>query len=81
MNFVTREAPALFLATGNDDTTVLPRNTEALAEKMRRAGRPVTVRRYAGIGHVGILLALSKPLRAQAPVLDDVARFFADEQK
>ena len=75
VNYVTRAAPPMFLATGDDDTTVYPRNTLRLAEKLRLAERPVTVRRYAGIAHVGILLALSRPLRGTAPVLDDITQF------
>ncbi len=77
INFVTTAAPAMLLATGAADTTVLPRNTVALAERLKRAGRPVQTRTYPGIGHIGILLALSIPFRASAPVLDDVAAFMA----
>jgi acetyl esterase/lipase len=76
INFVTGAAPDMFLATGDDDTTVRPRNTHTLARKLQQVGRPVTVRTYPGIGHVGILLALSRPLRGQAPVLDDVIAYF-----
>lgn len=77
INFVSRGAPALFLATGEDDTTVRPRNTRALAERMSRAGAPVVVKIYPGVGHIDILLALSLPFRSKAPVLDDVADFIA----
>jgi len=75
VNFVTRSAPAMLLATGADDTTVKPRNTLALADKLKRAGRPVVVKRYDGVSHVGILLALSVSFRGRAPVLDDIAAF------
>ena len=77
VNFVTAAAPPMFLATGSDDTTVRPRNTKALAEKLSRAGVPVTTRYYAGLSHVGILLALSRPFRKNGAVLDDVAAFIA----
>ena len=79
INFVTTAAPAMFLATGTADTTVLPRNTAALAERLKRAGRPVRTRSYPGISHIGILLALSVPFRSTAPVLDDVAAFIAGQ--
>lgn len=75
VNFVSREAPAMLLATGADDTTVYPRNSHQLADRLTRAGAKVIVRSYPGVGHVGILLALSVPFRGQAPVLDDVTRF------
>jgi acetyl esterase/lipase len=77
INFVTANAPPMFLATGGDDTTVKPRNTAALADRMKRAGRPVRVRTYPGVSHIGIMLALSVPFRSNAPVLDDVAQFIA----
>jgi acetyl esterase/lipase len=77
ISFVTSAAPAMFLATGADDTIVYPRNTVALAERLKRVGVPVTVRSYPGISHVGIMLALSVPFRANAPVLEDVAAFIS----
>ena len=75
INFVSRDAPAMLLVTGTDDTTVFPRNTFALADQLKRAGAPVTVRTYPGVGHVGILLAMSVTFRGRAPVLDDVTEF------
>lgn len=75
INFVSHTTPAMFLATGADDTTVYPRNTFGLAEKLRRAGNSVEVRSYPGLGHVDILLALSVTFRGKAPVLDDVVQF------
>jgi acetyl esterase/lipase len=75
VNQVTPAAPPAFLATGEDDVTVRPRNTLHLAQALERVGTPVEQRRYASIGHVGIVLALAAPFRWLAPVLDDVARF------
>ena len=75
VTFASNTSPRMFLATGTDDTTVFPRNTTALAEKLRRAGNPVEVRTYPGVGHVEIMLALSVALRSKAPVLDDVVHF------
>lgn len=80
INFVTRDAPPMLLATGDDDTTVRPRNTLGLASKLQAAGVPVTVKQYPGVGHVGLLLALSRPLRASAPVLDDIDAFIKDRR-
>ncbi|MEJ2027364.1 MAG: hypothetical protein P8X52_07925, partial [Limibacillus sp.] len=36
---------------------------------------PVVEKRYPDIGHAGLLLALSKPLRDSAPVLADMTAF------
>ncbi len=78
INFVSRNVPAMFLATGEADTTVRPRNTYRLAEKLKCLGASTTVRTYEGIGHVDILLALSLPFRGKAPVLDDVSKFIKE---
>ncbi len=75
VNFATSRAPAMFLATGSADTTVQPRNTYALAERLKQAGTTVVVRSYPQVTHVGLLLAMSVPFRHQAPVLDDVSDF------
>ncbi len=76
VNLVRRGLPPFFLATGADDTLVLPRNTRALAQRLRAASVPATEKVYPGVGHPGILLALSVPLRSRAPVLADIAGFF-----
>jgi acetyl esterase/lipase len=68
------DPPALLLY-GTDDTVVRPRNSQALAAKLRAGGVAVDQRAYAKLGHVGILLALARPFRGRAPVLDDVAGF------
>lgn len=68
-------APPAFLATGADDTTVRPRNTERLAEVLRENGHPVETKIYPDLGHAGLVLALSRPLRSKAPALDDIVAF------
>ena len=68
------DLPAM-LAFGADDHTVRPRNSQALAARLRAGGVPVEVRAYPKLGHVGLLLAIARPFRGRAPVLDDVARF------
>lgn len=68
------DPPALLLA-GAEDTIVRPRNSDALAAKLRAEGVPVEVKHYPGIGHIGILTAIAKPFRGKAPVVDDVAAF------
>ncbi len=68
------DPPALLLG-GSDDDTVLPRNGHALATRLTAAGVPVTVREYPGVGHVGIMTAIARPLRGKAPVLADVVEF------
>ncbi|WP_306224581.1 alpha/beta hydrolase [Bosea beijingensis] len=76
INFVRRDAPPIFLATGSDDTTVLPRNSEHLARALKKAGAAsVSLKIYQGLGHASTATALSRILQWQAPVLADVVTF------
>lgn len=75
VNYASRGAPRVFLATGDADTTVFPRNTYALGRKLKAAGASVEVKTYPGVGHPGILLALGRSFRGNAPALDDIVRF------
>ena len=70
----TGDPPALLLY-GEEDRTVQPRNSQALAARLRAAGVRAELRSYPKQGHVGLLLALARPFRAGAPVLADVGRF------
>lgn len=76
VNAVTPDAPPFLLVTGDADSTVYPRNSEALAKRLTEAGVPNRLVLYAGLGHAALVLALSRPLRWRAPVLDDVESFF-----
>ena len=67
--------PPALLLTGADDTTVKPRNSEALAARLRAAGVEVELVEYPGVAHIGILTALARPLRGQVPVLADATAF------
>jgi acetyl esterase/lipase len=75
INFARSGAPRVFLGTGDADTTVFPRNTLALAGRLKKAGAAVQVKTYPGVSHAGILLALGKSFRGNGPVLDDIVRF------
>jgi acetyl esterase/lipase len=81
INFVTPGAPPMLLATGDDDTTVLPRNSQRLAEKLRQAGNQVELITYAGVGHATIVGAFAAPLGFIAPVKQDVLRFIAERSR
>ncbi|WP_296459295.1 alpha/beta hydrolase [Phenylobacterium sp.] len=73
--YVTPASPPAFLATGDADDMVWPKNTVALAKRLREAGVDVEERHYAGIDHIRMVLALSRPLRNRAPVLDEMTAF------
>ena len=78
INHIRADAPPAFLAHGDTDTLVRPRNSIRLSEALAAAGAPATLRLYPGLGHVEILTALAKPFRGKAPVVADVARFLHD---
>ena len=71
------DPPALLLH-GADDTTVKPRNSTALAARLTEAGVEARVVDYADVDHIDILIRLSRPLRSQTPVLEDLAQFARD---
>jgi len=75
ITFASAGAPRVFLATGDEDETVRPRNSISLAQKLHAAGASVQLRTYPGLGHAGILLALNAGFRSRAPVLADIVRF------
>ena len=75
INYVDGHNPPMLLAAGTADTTVQPRNTDALAARIRAAGGGVTARFYPGVGHIGIITAFAPLFAGRAPVLDDVWGF------
>jgi acetyl esterase/lipase len=75
VTFARADAPPLLLLWGEDDTTVGPRNIQALERAMRAAGGAVEAKTYPGVDHIEIMLALSRPFRGLAPVMSDVVSF------
>jgi acetyl esterase/lipase len=75
ITFARDGAPPLFLAHGGADVTVLPRNTTALAARLRQAGSVVDTRIYPKLGHIGILLSALPYFSWRAPVLKDALAF------
>ena len=75
VHFVDGDEPPMLLMQGSTDKIVWPRNAASLATAMQRMGEPAEVKMYPGIGHAAILLAMSRPFRGKAPVLDDAVAF------
>lgn len=69
------DAPPLWLATGDEDTTVRPRNSQNLAAAIEKAGGSAALRIYPDMGHTGIVMALAGPFRSKGPVLDEATDF------
>lgn len=75
VHYVRADAPPILLITGDADDVVRPHNTMSLASALRGAGATAEVKIYRGVGHVGVLLALSKPFRGKADVLETMTAF------
>lgn len=73
--FARADAPPMLLVTSTKDTVVRPYNTENLSAKLRELGAPVEMENYAGLSHEEVVMALSKPFRGKAPVLDRSVTF------
>ena len=75
ITYARADAPPMWLAAGTADKTVNPRNSEALAARLKTLGAPVTLRDYPGKSHVDLVLGLSKPFRGRVPTLDESSAF------
>jgi len=75
ITYARRGAPPVLLLTGDADTTVRPRNSINLHRAMEDAGAICAVKAYAGLNHIDPIMAISRPFRAKAPVMDDASAF------
>lgn len=77
VTFARGDAPPMLLITGTADTTVKPRNSEALATALRAAGAPIEVVRLPGVDHSGVLMKLAAPFSRDRSVLNPMLAFMA----
>jgi acetyl esterase/lipase len=75
IHFVSASGPPLLLLHGDRDRRVPVYSTTHMAEAARAAGERVEEKIYPGLDHPGILQALGRPERYDAPVLEDVTAF------
>ncbi len=75
ITYARADAPPFFMAYGSVDTTVRPKNSINMAAALKAAGAQVELKAYDGVGHVGILLALSTWWRGNALTLIDITGF------
>ncbi len=78
INFARTDAPPFLFLHGTADKTVYPKNSRSLQKHLTDKGAKATLIEYKDASHVGILLDIAKPLRGNAPVLDDIDKFFKD---
>lgn len=79
--YANSKAPPFLLLTGTGDTKVLPKNSHNLAKALKDKTRPVTIKTYPDVGHVGIALALSPVFAGDPPVLEDIEQFIRETEE
>jgi acetyl esterase/lipase len=72
---VSAKTPPMFFARGGEDDVVAGFNAEDMTRALSAKGVLVENRLYPDLGHVGLVLALSRPFRWRAPVLADSVAF------
>lgn len=75
VSYVRGSEPPMLLLQGEDDREVVPSNAISLRRAMDAQHEDVTLKLYPGVGHEGVLLALSRPMRSDAATLPDVMDF------
>ena len=75
IHFARADAPALWLAHGDADVTVRPRNSTRLAAAIEDAGGQAEVRMYPGVDHEGTVTPISLLYRDRIPLLREAVAF------
>ena len=75
LNNVSGPSPALFLGHGESDTTVFPKNSTALAEKVEARGGIAEVEVYPGQSHTDVVKVLSRHFDGDTNLKADIVNF------
>lgn len=75
VNFVDGHNAPMLLVTGDEDETVIPRNTERLSKKLAMFHGPHKTHVYKGVAHTGIMLSLAEGFRSKTTLLEDIDIF------
>lgn len=75
LNNVKAPAPAIFLGHGESDTTVYPKNSTALAEKITARGGSAQVEIYPGQSHTDVVKVLSRHFDNDTTLKADIVKF------
>ena len=76
---VKKGAPPALLIHGGKDTTVLTLNALRMRDALREVGTSAEAIEIKNLGHIGPILALSKPYRLLSPVLHLVTEFISSQ--
>jgi acetyl esterase/lipase len=75
LNNVTGPSPAIFLGHGESDTTVYPKNSTALADKITARGGEAQVEIYPGQSHTDVVKVLSRHFDDDTTLKADIVNF------
>ena len=78
VNFVRADAPPLYLLHGEDDKRVRRGHSKSLMEKQQNVGGYARREVYKKLGHVDILLSLTRMQRQKSVVLEDIRQFILE---
>jgi len=78
INHIDGPRPPMLLATGSDDSTVGPGNSDRMAAKLKSFGNSAQVIHYPGVGHIGIILSLVPGFRGKTTLQQDILNFIHD---
>ncbi|NUS99492.1 MAG: alpha/beta hydrolase [Sphingomonas sp.] len=81
IHFARSDAPPMLLMHGTADDVVQPRNSEALAGRLRQLRAPVSLRLYAGKSHVDTIKSLAPLFRRSTPALADSVAFLMEHDR
>lgn len=81
INFAKENGFPVLLATGLNDRRVNPDNSFKFAKALKENNVRVKLITYTDVGHVGILLSLSRPLRHLSPAFTDSLKFIRESTK
>ncbi len=75
IHFARGDAAPLLLISAGDDVQVRAHNANNLTSRLKAMGGQVEHIDYPGLSHENVVMALAKPFRSKAPVLDDSVTF------
>jgi acetyl esterase/lipase len=73
--FARKDAPPIFMATGDKDDVVLPRNSIRLKRKLLHYKNDVKLKIYPDLDHTTIMLSLANRFRSRGPLRNDMVGF------
>jgi len=80
ISYARGDGPPLLLLQGSDDRLVGAHNSENLQAATQAAGGSALYKLYDGVDHYEIIMAVARPFRRKAPVIDDVIAFITAQR-